>query len=935
MRMLIIYPIVLLFLVLTIPRGLAYHIKNYDKKDYGAEYQNWAIDKGNDQFMYFANNAGLLVFDGVSWQLNTSPLITNIRAVKRHPGKDLIYTAGYNEMGYWEKSVDGSLQYTSLTEKFNIQLKYNEEFWNIIIDNQRVIFHSFHVLYILENDSFKEVRSNHFITDLTSINGEVYALVRREGIYRLNDDKLEPYITGTLFNDKYPVFLFPWENDSWLIGTSNHGIFIYYENAVEQWFPYLQDEMMATQINCGKLSSNGDLIIGTLLNGVFVIPAIGEPYNISTENGLQNNTVLDIYSDGPLIWASLDRGISLIKTQPDSAVRIHKVSNIGATYAAAIFEGQLYLGTNQGLYKKYLNEPDNRFRPVENIKGQVWNLTIIDDHLFVGHNSGTFTIKNNTSQKISSIGGAFNFTTSPTLPGLILQSTYSMINIFHKTHQGWALKHSVPDFYDLLRYIEVDYKNNIWASHMRKAIYKITTTNAIDSITSIRYYDKTSPLAQDFGIGVFNFENQIVFTTGTKIFTYDHLNQKIIPYDQINNQVGDFARSHKIVSAPNSHYWFIAAHGYALYASKGQQLELVKAFPAGLFDSEFIEGYENITPIDQYKAIFCMANGYAIIDADPEIEQEQLKGYQPILRKISSLAKNESFPLKHTKDQSYYLKWNENNLIVQYSFSYYRAKKLTFTYYVEGLSDYWSIPAPNAEIEINRIPPGKYTIKMVAQNEWGRTSDPHILHFTVAGPWYANHLAIAAYAISFIFLIFFISNHVIAKIQQKEQQKAFEKEQELIKLRNENLSNELEFKSRELAGSTMLIIKKNEFLLDLKKVVKKQKDQLGSRYPDKFYNSIVKSIDSNISGGDDWKIFEANIEKSNESFMKNLHNAYPTLTPSDLRLCTYLKMNLTTKEIAPLMHISVRGVENHRYMLRKKLNLSRNQALSEFILAFE
>ncbi|HSW67404.1 MAG TPA: hypothetical protein VLH16_02385, partial [Bacteroidales bacterium] len=60
----------------------------------------------------------------------------------------------------------------------------------------------------------------------------------------------------------------------------------------------------------------------------------------------------------------------------------------------------------------------------------------------------------------------------------------------------------------------------------------------------------------------------------------------------------------------------------------------------------------------------------------------------------------------------------------------------------------------------------------------------------------------------------------------------------------------------------------------------------------------------------------------------------PDLTSSDLRLCAYLRLNLSSKEIAPLLNISVRGVEERRYRLRKRLKLNSEQNLSEFILAY-
>ncbi|MDO8928903.1 MAG: LuxR C-terminal-related transcriptional regulator, partial [Bacteroidota bacterium] len=132
--------------------------------------------------------------------------------------------------------------------------------------------------------------------------------------------------------------------------------------------------------------------------------------------------------------------------------------------------------------------------------------------------------------------------------------------------------------------------------------------------------------------------------------------------------------------------------------------------------------------------------------------------------------------------------------------------------------------------------------------------------------------------------------------------------------------------------STMAIIKKNEFLMNVKDMLNTQKEELGSRYPDKYYDRLVQKIDENMTSQDDWKVFDTNFDRAHEQFMTTLKYNYRDLTPGDLRLCAFLRMNLSSKEIAPLLGISVRGVENHRYRLRKKLNLDADGNLTDFII---
>jgi DNA-binding CsgD family transcriptional regulator len=136
----------------------------------------------------------------------------------------------------------------------------------------------------------------------------------------------------------------------------------------------------------------------------------------------------------------------------------------------------------------------------------------------------------------------------------------------------------------------------------------------------------------------------------------------------------------------------------------------------------------------------------------------------------------------------------------------------------------------------------------------------------------------------------------------------------------------------------MNLIHKNDLLLKLKGEVEKLKDEVRQRQTidqaTGHINQLVKLIDSNISSRQDWKVFEKNFNKVHEQFFKRLLSQYDGLTPDDMRLAAYLRMNLSSKEVAKLLNITVRGVELKRYRLRKRLNLEQEANLNEFMMAF-
>ena len=123
------FPKYLLFLLisyLSLGQELPPIVK-YSSSSYVAGNQNWMITQDKDHFIYFANNEGLLQFNGSNWTLYPSPNETIIRAVKVIDNK--IFTGCYMEFGYWIKKNDGQLKYTSLSKLIKSKIQDDEQFW--------------------------------------------------------------------------------------------------------------------------------------------------------------------------------------------------------------------------------------------------------------------------------------------------------------------------------------------------------------------------------------------------------------------------------------------------------------------------------------------------------------------------------------------------------------------------------------------------------------------------------------------------------------------------------------------------------------------------------------------------------------------------------------------------------------------------------------
>jgi DNA-binding CsgD family transcriptional regulator len=166
------------------------------------------------------------------------------------------------------------------------------------------------------------------------------------------------------------------------------------------------------------------------------------------------------------------------------------------------------------------------------------------------------------------------------------------------------------------------------------------------------------------------------------------------------------------------------------------------------------------------------------------------------------------------------------------------------------------------------------------------------------------------------------------RLEELHQLKLEKREKEIIKLQNEKLENEVKFKNHELASATMHLMERDNALTKVKDELEKLYTKTGNNHDIKKTLFLLKDVEQN---NDKWEQFASHFNEVNNDFLRKLKKKYPALSNTDIKVCTYLKLNLSTKEIAQLMNISVRGVEISRYRLRKKLEIPSGVTLNDFL----
>jgi DNA-binding CsgD family transcriptional regulator/predicted negative regulator of RcsB-dependent stress response len=250
------------------------------------------------------------------------------------------------------------------------------------------------------------------------------------------------------------------------------------------------------------------------------------------------------------------------------------------------------------------------------------------------------------------------------------------------------------------------------------------------------------------------------------------------------------------------------------------------------------------------------------------------------------------------------------------------------------------------------LPEGTYQFLVKATDPFDNESDVASFTFSIIPPWYRSNLFYLLYFLSALILAGLFAWFIYYRIQiskrkerlknlqeyrkkvQQYQREALISEKEIIKLRNEQLHIEMIHRDKELANQTMDLIRKNKFLTKIKQDLEHLRKSTSDEALKDKISSLVHRIDRDVDHKKQWEVFETAFDEVHEDFLSRLKAQYPTLTPKELRLCAYLRLNISTKEIAPLMNISVRGVEICRYRVRKKLEISRDENLTKFIIDY-
>ncbi|MBN2486431.1 MAG: hypothetical protein JXB34_10700 [Bacteroidales bacterium] len=932
-------------------------IKNFERSDYKAGNQTWMISQAQNGLIYFANNNGLVEFDGHNWELYGLYNYTIIRSVYAAPdGK--IYVGLSNNFGFFDTDSTGRLSFKSLLGLLPPGTEDVDDIWKIHNTSEGVVFQSFNKLFVLKGKKLEVINAPNKFHYSFYINNKLYIVDVKEGIMEFKNGRFIILAGANSLTKPEICAILPY-GKALMVCTTDNGVFIYNNNKIEKWHAPANELLLKSQIYCAQRIGENLIAFGTIQSGLLLTDNNGVPQlAMDKTKGLQNNTILSMLLDrSGNLWLGTDNGIDqLYLNSPVRQLSLNR--EIGSGYTAVIHNNGLYLGTNQGVfYKEWkgsgnLKQGSGGFRLIESTKGQVWGLQVIDGELFCGHNKGTFIIQGSSAQKIADIAGVWMFLHSDKHPDRIIAGTYTGLVLFRKISGKWRFSHAIEGFHESSRLMVFDADENIWMSHGFKGVYQLFLNENADSVDTVRFYDSKKGFRADFGINISLLQGQIVFCSSEGIFVYNAAHDSILPSAYFNklfsNQKVNFA-----IEDFYGNIWYYYDFNLGLKWLKNDGMFVDITMPFRQLQGKFIEGFQFVYPIDKNNFLISYEEGF--VHFNPELLRQQeallnlylskvvVSGTDSVIFNGHLFGKNNHIPE---------LSYSENSL--QFFFSavhFENPDKVEFSTFLEGHDKTWSKWERRYSREFTNLKEGGYSFQIKARDIHKNETNLLRYSFVVSPPWGRTKTAFFIYFLclfAFIGLIVFLLIKRINYLKMREkkiqkqkfierekqlQQEALIAEKEIIRLKNERLMEKIKSKDMELANSTMQTIQKNKFLISLKKELVRHSNDITVDSAKRLNKLLVRKIDNEINNENNWKVFEEHFISVHEEFLTKIKQQYPNISPAELRLCACLRMNISSKEIASLLNISIRGVEASRYRLRKTLGIDRNTNLTDLILS--
>ncbi len=832
-------------------------IRLFSPFDHGGQRQTWSIAQAADGTMAFANDAGLLLFDGVRWQLLPAPGGHTLRSVYCDSARSQWLAGAYHALYRWP--IQPLYAAKPAADTIHIASPTKEEWWHASqhpLARDQVYWQTFSQLALYTGaDTLERVEVPGNIMFHRVLDRRLLLPVISQGLYVQSETGWQLLADHPPLRDGIIVGLASQTSGDILVATREAGLWQLAQQEIHPW-PASNVAWAGADLTALLPLHDGGYALATGADGIYLLDSAGAVRaHINRNNSAIDGTPTALFEDAAGdLWVGFDGGIAHIDLS--SQLLLYQ-RQLGAVYDIEELKGELLVATNEGLKSLAFT---GKVTPLAASSGQVWHITSTPGGIVVGNNDGTFVLDTTTStytlKALGQLAGGWSWLTLNS--SYALAGTYVGLELFARSTSTWESRGSLDGYGGPVEQIRMDEHGELTVVHPQEG-------EAIFSLdVAARQVVQRSPFRPRIG------------TNGS-------LN---LPGDLLLK----FSDRHLVAASPTH------THTYSLRTNTARPSAL------RLADGRLAVG---------------LTDGLALLP--------------PLTQPVESKAPASAFAKTNQRRTTVYLN--------QARFDQAPLWRVKLS--VDSAYSPWS---EQATYRYPLLATGEYAFQW--ENDDGQQGE---LTWTIAPRWYETGWAKVLYLFLAVLMLVGIRHYYRQRLDRQQRLADVERERQLqaerLRTRAANLEAEVEksqreaslaaaelaHRNRELARSTMALAKQNDALLQVKQALEPlpKSGEIG-----KARRQLSHLVEAQLGSEEDWAFFQEHFDLVHAGFLTRLRQDFPELTSGDQRLAALLRMNLPSKEIAPLLHISVRGVENKRYRLRKKLGLHSDTNLTEWILSY-
>jgi len=813
-------------------QNLKLPISNYTSKVYGRNYEaaNYCIVTDLRNMVYAGNGDGIMEYDGAEWRfipVSQGAYVTSMACSQA----GIIFVGSQQEFGFLEPDQTGALRYRSLSDQLPDEDRFFSVIWATHSHNGITVFQAEECLYIYKEDSLRTIYPETSFHTSFLLGSDLYVRERGLGLKILQDEAFVPVKGGSVFAELGIFGMFPGNNGSILIATTEKGFFLYDPLRGIERMPTDNDKFLIRAGIFGGIElRDGNIALHTRHEGVIICNREGRiKAVINKHSGLQVDDVKDVYQDAfNNIWCALDNGISKIDYSSPVSFYGENAGLEGSAHAIVRHEGQLFVGTTSGLFiedeSKALNK-SLEFLPWPGISDQVWSLTSIGSSLMVGTGNGLYRIRNGSTQKISGInafamlylekeelllvGGAGEFAAFNPLRNWKRVKEFSDIQVDIK-----SIAWNKTSYYDA---------TEIWIGTSLQGTLKILINPDLSHET-YHYYGMPDGLPDDWVLP-FAHKDSIVFGTrqGILRFIDEHQVREFLP-DSLKD-IPEYNRGYfegtnlygQNLILPLS---FVVSSYGRIWALIDNEINMARQEkPKDVIGKPFrsidLGEINQIYPDNENTVWFAAGDGLARFDlANLEKSPGDLHAaIRTATTTGDSLVFNGTYILPGiytTGDPGVFFEQPEkaipifshayNDLTVYFSSPFYDNEgENQFSWKLEGDKTSWSNWSNRRVSTYTNIHEGEYTFLLRTKNIYGDISEPTAYSFIIRPPWFRTIYAYISYIILTILFIYTAVRMGQSRLRKKNERLEALVQERTVEIRKQNI--ELAAQKKEITDS--------------------------------------------------------------------------------------------------------------------------------------